>query len=66
LPKRLPVAMDSITGKQNRIKTYDEFYSIDLFENIQADINKPQSSYRTVSIGIHPGIAQYNGFLYTG
>lgn len=60
--KTLTVALDSITGKQNRIITYDEFYSIDLFENIQADINKPQSSYRTVSIGIHPGIAQYNGF----
>lgn len=58
----ISVAIDSVIGKQNQIITYNGFYSEELFKNIQKDIDKPQSSYRIVSIGIHPGITQYNGF----
>ena len=42
--------------------TYKEFYSEALFKEIEAYINKPQTDYRVVSLGIHPGISQYNGF----
>ena len=42
--------------------SFKEFYSQDLFENIQRYINKPKEDYRVVSLGIHPGVSQYNGF----
>ncbi|MCJ0930140.1 DUF6044 family protein [Virgibacillus halodenitrificans] len=42
--------------------TFQEFYAVNLFEEIENYIGKKQSSYRVVSIGIHPTIAQYNGF----
>ncbi len=42
--------------------SYKEFYAEDLFEEIKSDINKPPSSFRTVSIGLYPAISQYNGF----
>jgi len=42
--------------------TYEEFYSEDLFQDIAKYIGEPQANYRVVSIGLFPGIAQYNGF----
>ncbi|MBT2681026.1 hypothetical protein J7E38_18710 [Bacillus sp. ISL-35] len=39
-----------------------EFYAEKQFEAIKDHIGKPQSSYRIASIGLHPAIAQYNGF----
>lgn len=42
--------------------TVKEFYSEDLFEEIKDHIKLPVDQYRVVSIGIHPAIAQYNGF----
>jgi hypothetical protein len=42
--------------------TYREFYSVDLFEQIHRHINRPKKDYRVVSLGIHPGISQFNGF----
>ncbi|UOQ83721.1 DUF6044 family protein [Gracilibacillus salinarum] len=42
--------------------TFSEFYSEDLFDEIKSYINKDPSDYRVVSIGMHPTIAQYNGF----
>ncbi|MBM7644142.1 hypothetical protein JOD45_000333 [Scopulibacillus daqui] len=39
-----------------------QFYSTHLFETIDHYIGKPKSSYRVASIGLHPAIAQYNGF----
>lgn len=42
--------------------TYRQFYSEKLFGKIKASIPLPQEDYRIVSIGIHPGIANYNGF----
>ncbi|HET7627198.1 MAG TPA: DUF6044 family protein [Bacillales bacterium] len=42
--------------------TYKQFYSTELFESIQAYIGKEPSDYRVVSLGMHPSIAQYNGF----
>lgn len=42
--------------------TYREFFSEDLFEEIDRFLNLPKKDYRIVSIGIHPSITQYNGF----
>jgi hypothetical protein len=42
--------------------SFRQFYSTELFDDIKDYIGKPPSSYRVVSIGIHPAIAQYNGF----
>ncbi|WP_132746927.1 DUF6044 family protein [Scopulibacillus darangshiensis] len=42
--------------------TFKQFYAIQQFQDIKSYINKPVSSYRIASIGIHPAIAQYNGF----
>ncbi len=42
--------------------SFAEFYSEPLFAQIREFINKPQSSYRVGSIGLHPAIALYNGF----
>lgn len=42
--------------------SFKEFYSQSLFEDIARYINKPKEDYRVVSLGIHPGVSQYNGF----
>jgi len=42
--------------------TYREFYSPNLFGEIRDYIGRPRDSYRVVSIGMHPGIALFNGF----
>lgn len=39
-----------------------EFYAEELFQEIKLYIGLSQEDYRIVSIGIHPAIAQYNGF----
>ncbi|MBA2875763.1 DUF6044 family protein [Thermaerobacillus caldiproteolyticus] len=42
--------------------SFKEFYAEHLFQEIKDYIGQPQSSYRVASIGLHPAIAQYNGF----
>ncbi|MED3624539.1 DUF6044 family protein [Neobacillus thermocopriae] len=42
--------------------TVKEFYAEELFQEIKEYIALPQEDYRVASIGIHPAIAQYNGF----
>lgn len=42
--------------------TFKGFYSEDLFKQIYDFIGRPKNEYRVVSIGMHPSIAQYNGF----
>jgi hypothetical protein len=42
--------------------TVKQFYAETQFNEIAKYIGKPKSSYRVASIGIHPSIAQYNGF----
>ena len=39
-----------------------EFYDVELFSEIKDYIGLPQDEYRVASIGLHPAIAQYNGF----
>ncbi|PLT35588.1 DUF6044 family protein [Bacillus sp. V5-8f] len=42
--------------------TVKEFYAQELFRDIKEHIDLPQEDYRVASIGLHPAIAQYNGF----
>jgi hypothetical protein len=57
LPLRAAVGM---LGDEDM--TYAQFYSEDLFAEINAFIGRPQESYRVISLGIHPAIALHNGF----
>jgi hypothetical protein len=40
-----------------------EFYAEEQFQDIKEHIGRPLESYRVASIGLHPAIAQYNGFF---
>jgi Predicted membrane protein len=42
--------------------SFKQFYAAQQFKNIADYIGKPKSEYRVASIGLHPAIAQYNGF----
>jgi hypothetical protein len=42
--------------------SYKQYFAQQEFSDIKKYIGLPQSQYRVVSIGIHPDIAQYNGF----
>lgn len=42
--------------------TFRQFYSPELFREIQRYIDKPPENYRVVSVGMLPFIALYNGF----
>jgi len=42
--------------------SYQEFYAESLFTEVKNFINRPMEDYRVISIGMHPAIAQYNGF----
>jgi Protein of unknown function (DUF6044) len=43
--------------------TVKEFFAKEQFNDIKEYIGLPQKEYRIASIGIHPAIAQYNGFF---
>lgn len=42
--------------------SFKQFYATEQFHDIDRYIGASKSSYRVASIGIHPAIAQYNGF----
>ncbi|GGF29631.1 putative membrane protein YkoS [Halobacillus andaensis] len=42
--------------------TFNEFYSTELFDEIKEYIGEDPSTYRVISVAMHPTIAQYNGF----
>lgn len=42
--------------------TYHQYFDEDLFAEIHEYINKPRQECPIVSIGMHPAVAQYNGF----
>lgn len=53
---------EDIHYRHHNYVSFAQFYSEDLLREIRDYIGKPPSTYRVVSIGIHPSIAQYNGF----
>ena len=46
----------------HRSPSFGEFYAAKEFTDIKKFIGKPVQDYRVASIGLHPAIAQYNGF----
>lgn len=42
--------------------TWNDFYAPEIFSQIDSFIGREKSSYRTLSFGIYPDIALYNGF----
>lgn len=42
--------------------SYKQYFAVDEFNEIKDYIGKPLEDYRVVSIGMHPNVAQYNGF----
>lgn len=46
----------------NSKPTVREFFAVQQFNQIKEHIGLPQEEYRVASIGLHPAIAQYNGF----
>lgn len=55
-------ANDEIVYRVAGKPTFKQFYATEEFKEIDQYIGKPKNSYRVASIGIHPAIAQYNGF----
>jgi len=53
-------ANEEITHKNK--PSVAEFYAVEQFAEINEYIGRDQEDYRVVSIGLHPAIAQYNGF----
>ena len=43
--------------------TWEEFVATDIFSEIEKDIDKVESEYRVISIGLYPTVALYNGFF---
>lgn len=42
--------------------SFTQFFEPSLFAEIKSHIGRPQRDYRVVSVGLHPSVAQYNGF----
>lgn len=55
-------ANHEVKYRQAGTPSWQGFYSPDLFSHIQDYIGRDPSDYRVASIGMHPAIAQYNGF----
>lgn len=47
----------------HHVPSFKEFYAEEQFQEIAEFIGAPKNSYRVASIGLHPAIAQYNGFF---
>ena len=53
---------DYVTERRLGNPTYAGFFSTRLYRDIDRFIGEKKETYRIVSIGMHPSIAQYNGF----
>ncbi|MDL4841794.1 DUF6044 family protein [Aquibacillus sp. LR5S19] len=49
-------------GIYHKTPSFREFYAEEQFKQIKNYIGTSQQEYRVASIGLHPAIAQYNGF----
>lgn len=55
-------ANDEIVYRKLNSPSFRQFYAVEQFAVIRQAIGLPQESYRVASIGLHPAVAQYNGF----
>ncbi len=60
--ERIDTIKRNLFGRNADSISYTQFFSEDLFNQIGEFINLPKEDYRIVNIGIHPTVAQYNGF----
>lgn len=51
-----------LAGKRVYEPSFRRFFAADLFSDIDRFIGRPKDSYRVVTVGMHPSIAQFNGF----
>jgi hypothetical protein len=55
-------ANDEVVYRVEGKPSFKQFYATQQFSEIDQFIGKSKNRYRVASIGIHPAIAQYNGF----
>jgi hypothetical protein len=62
------LAWDGDAWRESRTSglTYHEFYSPEVFADIQEHIGRPTSEYRVATLGLTPGIALFNGLQVVG
>ncbi|MCD1259536.1 hypothetical protein B5M42_011910 [Paenibacillus athensensis] len=60
----LVIGQANAASAKNNVYSFQEYYSVKLFDSIKAYIGKDPSDYRVLSIGLWPSIPQYNG-MYT-
>jgi hypothetical protein len=53
---------EEIVNRYKNNPSFREFYAVEQFREIERSIGLPKETYRVASIGLHPAIAQYNGF----
>lgn len=58
----LSMANDELIYRDKGAPSFKQFYAVQQFADIKHYIGRDPAAYRVVSIGIHPAIAQYNGF----
>lgn len=51
-----------LRGKDIYEPTFQDFFAVKTFDEVAAYIGRPKQDYRVVSLGMHPSIAQFNGF----
>ncbi|MBW2058256.1 MAG: hypothetical protein JRJ26_12250 [Deltaproteobacteria bacterium] len=51
-----------VRGKKDNSITYRKFFSEGLFRDVMDYIDEPPDEYRVICVGLHPAVAQYNGF----
>lgn len=57
-----PNAAKLVKGGDYYALDWDNFFSEDIFSQIENAIGRPKEDYRVVSVGIYPAAAAYNGF----
>ena len=57
-----PNAAKLLKGRGYYALDWNNFFSEDIFSQIEEAIGKPKETYRVVSVGIYPAAAAYNGF----
>ncbi|MFP7492817.1 DUF6044 family protein [Terribacillus saccharophilus] len=51
-----------VYGLYKKTPSVKAFYATEQFQEIRDYIGAPQDTYKVASIGLHPAVAQYNGF----
>lgn len=58
----LKSGLKTLRGGNTNVPTFRQFYDTRLFDRIAKDLDIVKSSCKVVSVGMHPAVAEYNGF----